>query len=61
MNNRYSRTFQIKIDPELYKRLSKESRKFNTDVPTYIKWCIRTGLYLDDLNAFVKEQGSEPE
>ena len=61
INRQYSKTIKLKVDPELFKRLDKEAKKFDTDVPTYIKWCIQTGLYLDELNAFVKSRGEEPE
>lgn len=59
INNRYSRTLKLKIDPELYRRIIKEAHKREVDVPTYIRWCIQTGIYLDDLNAFVRSQSDE--
>jgi hypothetical protein len=56
MYGRYSQILKVKVDPELIKRLKKEAKKCETDVETYIKWCIYTGLYLDDLNTFVRIQ-----
>ena len=56
-NGKYSKTLKVKVDPELYNRLKKEAKKFDTDIPTYVRWCIKTGLYLDELNSFVRVCG----
>lgn len=61
VTTKYSKTLKVKVDPELYKRLKKEAKKFDTDIPTYVRWCIKTGLYLDDLNLFVRTCGEGPE
>lgn len=61
VQNRSSKTVLIKVDPELFTRIKKEAKKLDIDVPSYVKWCIQTGIYLDDLNTFVRSQGEEPE
>ena len=52
-DGKYSKSLKIRVDPELYKLLKKEAKRHDTDVSTYIRWCIRTGLYLEDLNSFL--------
>jgi predicted DNA-binding protein len=49
----------VRIEPELYERLKKESDALGTDVSTYVRWCIRTGLYLKELNLFVRSKSDE--
>jgi hypothetical protein len=59
INSRYSRTLKLKVDPQLYSRIVREAKKLEVDLPTYIRWCIQTGIYLDDLNLFVRSQSDE--
>jgi hypothetical protein len=51
---KYSSSLRIRIDPELLEMVKSESEKLNTDLSTYVRWCIRTGLYLDYLNKFIR-------
>jgi len=50
---------KVEIDPKLLDQLEEEAEKLNTDVSTYVRWCIRTGLYLDDLNLFIRSRDEE--
>lgn len=50
---------KVEIDQELLDHLEEEAEKLGTDVSTYVRWCIRTGLYLDDLNLFIRSRESE--
>ncbi len=50
---------QVEIDQELLDHLEAEAEKQGTDVSTYVRWCIRTGLYLDDLNLFIRDREGE--
>jgi hypothetical protein len=50
---------KIKFDLELYDQLQEEARKHNIDVATYVRWCAQTGLYLEDLSAFVRTKRKE--
>jgi len=56
---KYSRTLKIRIDPELHERVKQESERLGTDVSTYVRWCIQTGLYLKDLNLFIRSKDGE--
>ena len=49
----------MRIDPELLEAVKAKSSSLHTDVSTYVRWCIQTGLFLDDLNAFVRTQKKE--
>jgi len=51
----------VRIDPELLDSVKDEAKRINTDVSTYVRWCIRTGLYLGDLNSFVRSKSGESE
>jgi hypothetical protein len=58
-DKKYSSTLRIRLDPELLKQIKSESEKLNTDLSTYVRWCIRTGLYLDYLNNFIRSEIKE--
>ena len=58
---KYTRTLKVRIDPELLERVREESKKQKTDVSTYVRWCIQTGLYLGDLNLFIRSKSGENE
>ena len=52
--DRYTKTIQVRIEPELLEDVKKESERLRTDMSTYIRWCIRTGIYLEDLNTYIR-------
>lgn len=54
VEDRYSKTLQVRIDPELLEELKNEADRLSTDMSTYIRWCIRTGIYLEDLNTYIR-------
>lgn len=56
---KYTKTLKIRIDPELHERVRQESERLGTDVSTYVRWCIQTGLYLKDLNLFIRSKEGE--
>jgi predicted HicB family RNase H-like nuclease len=56
---KYSKTIKVRIDPDLLEQVKDEAKKLNTDVSTYVRWCIRTGLYLEDLNSFIRSKGED--
>jgi len=58
---KYTKTLKVRIDAELLEEVRKEAKKLNTDLSTYVRWCIRTGLYLEDLNTFVRSKSGENE
>lgn len=54
-----SRVLRLLLDPELLRRLEDVARRLDTDVPTLAQWCLRTGLFLEDLNRFVRSKMAE--
>ena len=59
VEGKYTKTLKVRIDPELYEQVREEAKKLNTDVSTYVRWCIQTGLYLEDLNTFIRSKSGE--
>lgn len=59
VKEKYTRTLKIRIDPELLEHVKREAEELNTDVSTYVRWCIQTGLYLEDLNTFIRSKSGE--
>lgn len=59
VEGKYTKTLKVRIDPELYERVKNESKRLDTDISTYVRWCIQTGLYLEDLNSFIRSKSGE--
>jgi hypothetical protein len=60
-DDRYTKTIQVRIDPELLEDVRKEAERLNTDMSTYIRWCIRTGIYLEEVNTYIRSCENESE
>ncbi|UCG70262.1 MAG: hypothetical protein JSV09_04395 [Thermoplasmata archaeon] len=58
--DRYSKTLRIRMDPDLFEHVKTEAQRLDIDVSTYVRWCIRTGIYLEDLNKFIRSKRKEP-
>lgn len=58
---KFTKTLKVRIDSDLLDHVKEEAKRLNTDVSTYVRWCIRTGLYLGDLNTFVRSKSGENE
>ena len=56
---KYTKTLKIRIDQELLDQVKEESKRVNTDISSYVRWCIQTGLYLKDLNTFIRSTSKE--
>jgi hypothetical protein len=56
---KYTKILKVRIDPELLDQIKKKAKDVNTDISTYVRWCVRTGLYLEDLNSFIRSKGDE--
>ena len=52
--DRYTKTIQVRIEPDLLEDVKKEAERLNTDMSTYIRWCIRTGIYLEEVNKYIR-------
>ena len=59
VEGKFTKTLKVRIDPELYDKVKNESKRLDTDVSTYVRWCIQTGLYLEDLNSFIRSKSGE--
>ena len=59
IEKRYTDTLRVRIDPELLEQIKREAEKLDIDVSTYIRWCVRTGLYLEELNTFIRARNQE--
>jgi predicted HicB family RNase H-like nuclease len=53
------KTLKIRIEEELLNRIKEEAEKQDTDLSTYVRWCLRTGLYLEDLSQFLQSRIDE--
>jgi hypothetical protein len=56
---KYTKTLKIRIDQELLDQIKEESKRVDTDISSYVRWCIQTGLYLKDLNIFIRSTSKE--
>ena len=56
---KYTKTLKVRIDSEMLDHVKEEAKRLGTDMSTYVRWCIRTGLYLKDLNSFVRSKSEE--
>ena len=59
LEEKYTRTLKIRIDPELLEHVKNESEELGIDVSSYVRWCLRTGLYLKELNTFIYSKSGE--
>lgn len=57
---KYTKNLRVRVDPELFDLVKEEAKKHNTDLSTYVRWCIRTGLYLKDVDQEMKSKSEEP-
>jgi hypothetical protein len=58
---KYTKILKVRIDPDLLDQVKDETKRLDTDLSTYVRWCIRTGLYLKDLNSFLRSKSGEDE
>ena len=56
---KYTKNLRVRIDPELFELVKEEAKKHDTDMSSYVRWCIRTGLYLKDVNNEMKSKSGE--
>jgi predicted HicB family RNase H-like nuclease len=56
IEDKYTRTIMVRIDPDLHEHLKNEADRLDIDLSSYIRWCIRTGVYLKELNRFVRSK-----
>ena len=54
-----TKVLRIRIDQELLDQLRDEAKRLDTDISSYVRWCLRTGLYMKDLNLFLRSTSKE--
>ena len=52
-------TITVPVDSQLLRRIEEKAKSLDIDVVTYVRWCIYTGLMLEDLNVFVRSKRRE--
>ena len=59
--SKQTETLKLRIDPELLELVKEKAKSLNVDVSTFVRWCILTGVFLGDLNAFVRSKMGKSE
>ncbi len=59
LEERNDKILRVRIEEELLKQIKTEAQKQDTDLSTYVRWCLQTGLYLDDLSQFLQSRIDE--
>src|SRR3990172_3650610 len=44
----------VRLDRDLLRRLQEKAHSLQTDEATFVRWCIMTGVFLSDVNSFVR-------
>ncbi len=57
---KYTKNLRVRVDPELFELAKEAAKKSDTDLSTFVRWCIKTGLYLKDVNKEMKSKSDEP-
>lgn len=53
---RYSKILTIRIDPALFEELRKEVESKDMDISEFIRGCLRTGMYLHEMNTALRSR-----
>jgi predicted HicB family RNase H-like nuclease len=56
---KYTQNLRVRVDPELFELAKEEAKKLDTDLSSFVRWCIKTGLYLKDVNTEMKSKSKE--
>ena len=59
MEKKYTKNLRVRVEPELFELAKEAAKKSDTDMSTFVRWCIRTGLYLKDVNIEMKSKSEE--
>ena len=52
---------ELRIEPEVLRAIREKAETLNVQVSTLARWCVTTGLFLFDLNSFVRSRGTDEE
>ena len=58
---RTAKTLKVRIDTALLDAIRRRMHATTSDLSTYVRWCIQSGLYLEDLDRFVRSKSGEDE
>ena len=56
---RYTGLLKLRIEPDLLQRAQERADTLGVELSTFVRWCILTGLFLPDLNTFVRSKMGE--
>jgi predicted HicB family RNase H-like nuclease len=56
---RYTGLLKLRIEPDLLERAQERADTLGVDLSTFVRWCVMTGLFLPDLNSFVRSKMGE--
>ena len=56
---RRTKVLTVRIEPDLLRALKAKSKDLDTDLSSFVRWCLVTGIYLGDLNTFVRTRMHE--
>ena len=45
---------RLRIDSELLTLAQERAKKLHMDLSTFVRWCVWTGIVLEDMSAFVR-------
>ena len=51
-----SEVLELRMEPELLRAIREKAKTLNVQVSTLARWCVTTGLFLFDLNSFVRSR-----
>ncbi len=54
-----SKVLKVRVDQEFYEEISSASDKLGIEISSFVMYCIRTGLYLEDLNVYLQMKSRE--
>jgi hypothetical protein len=57
----FKEILELRIEPELLRAIREKAETLNVQVSTLARWCVATGLFLFDLNSFVRSRSSDEE
>jgi predicted HicB family RNase H-like nuclease len=53
------KTLKVRVDQEFYSEIRRAADRLGVEMTTFVRFCIRTGLYLEDLNLYLQRKNKE--
>jgi hypothetical protein len=53
------KVLKVRVDQDFYDEISSASDKLGIEISSFVRFCIRTGLYLEDLNVYLQMRSRE--